>query len=151
MRTLPLNRETLISRLEEIRHDVFELKRFQSMSSDEFEANYNFAIAEHFLRRAIEAIFDIGSHILSRIPGARAASYKEIAVLLGKHKVISNDYMPTLQKIAGYRNRMVHFYDEISQDELHGILQNYLQDIEAFACQISDLLKHPQEKGFEVE
>lgn len=151
MRIQPLNRETLMSRLEEIRHDIAELKRFQMMSEEEFEADYNFAIAEHFLRRAIEATFDIGSHILSRIPGARAASYKDVAVLLGKHKVISNDYVSTLQRIAGYRNRMVHFYDEISQEELHGILQNHLQDIEIFAGQISDLVKHPHEKGFAIE
>ena len=31
---------------------------------------------------------------------------------------------------AEYRNRMVHFYFEITPEELYGILKNDLQDIE---------------------
>lgn len=43
----------------------------------------NFTIAEHYLKRALEAVFDIGTHIISRIPGERASSYKDIVLILG--------------------------------------------------------------------
>src|SRR3972149_10456107 len=35
-------------------------------------------IAFYDLHRALEAVMDIGSHILSRIPGAKATTYKDI-------------------------------------------------------------------------
>ena len=39
---------------------------------------------------------------------------------------------------------MVHFYDEISDTELHGILSKELRDVEAVVSAITDwLLAHP--------
>lgn len=35
-----------------------------------------------------------------------------------------------LQKLAGYRNRMVHFYHEITEKELYQICPQELSDIE---------------------
>ena len=59
---------------------------------------------------------DIGSHILSRTPGARPTSYKDIPRLLEKNKIIPADFAThSLTKMAGYRNRMVHFYGEIKE------------------------------------
>jgi uncharacterized protein YutE (UPF0331/DUF86 family) len=46
--------------------------------------------------------------------------------------VVSKGYAETLIKMAGYRNRMVHFYKEISPEELYIILIKELQDIERF-------------------
>lgn len=35
-----------------------------------------------------------------------------------------------MRNMAGYRNRMVHFYDEIGMEELYQICTNDLSDIE---------------------
>jgi len=34
-----------------------------------------------------------------------------------------------MRKMAGYRNRMVHFYHEITPEELHEICLNHLDEI----------------------
>lgn len=84
----PINKQLILSRISEIIRDVEKLSKFKEIRLSEFIQGENFAIAEHYLRRALEAVFDIGNHILSRLPDVSAFSYKEIAVKLGESKII---------------------------------------------------------------
>ena len=43
--------------------------------------------------------------------------------------------------MAGYRNRMVHFYKEISAEELYDILLNELKDIETFLVEMEIFIR----------
>jgi len=95
---------------------------------------------------------EIGSHILSRIPGARPASYKDIPRLLEKHKIIPADFVTnSLTKMAGYRNRMVHFYGEITEKEIYMIIQEELEDFYKFLEHIYKVLKNPTRFNLSVE
>lgn len=38
--------------------------------------------------------------------------------------------------MAGYRNRMVHFYDEVTPEELYQIVQDDIKDIEEHRYEI---------------
>jgi uncharacterized protein YutE (UPF0331/DUF86 family) len=42
---------------------------------------------------------------------------------------------------SSYRNRLVHFYDEVSEAELYQIIRNNLGDIEEFVRQIAAFLQ----------
>jgi uncharacterized protein YutE (UPF0331/DUF86 family) len=148
----PLNKKTILSRLEEVRKGLTELRPFATMPLEKFRSGHNFAIAEHYLRRTLEAVFEIGAQIISRIPKNRATSYKEIALKLGIAGVVPREFAEeTLVKMAGYRNRMIHFYYEISVEELHAILQRNLEDIEAYCLAIKKLLESPETFGFTIQ
>ncbi|HIE44173.1 MAG TPA: DUF86 domain-containing protein [Candidatus Omnitrophica bacterium] len=152
MNKIPINREVLVTRLEEIRKDIQELETFKTIPLEKFKKGRNFPVAEHYLRRALEAIFDIGTHILSRVPGARTTTYKEIANLLGKFEIVPEDFAQNkLVKMAGYRNRLVHFYLEIKENELYQIIQKDLPDIEEFCTYIKRVLLKPQEFNLTIE
>jgi uncharacterized protein YutE (UPF0331/DUF86 family) len=103
---IPLNREALQSRIAFIEESLQSLERFQGISREAFHANPdNFRIAFFDLHRALEAVMDIGSHLLSRIPGARPTSYKDIPRLLEKYNMITPEYAKNkLARMAGYRN-----------------------------------------------
>ncbi len=110
-----------------------KLRRLSRISKKDFLSDErNPAATESFLRRCIEAIFDIGRHILSKSFSYKSLEYKEVANTLGEKGVVSKDYAEILIKMAGYRNRMVHFYKEILPEELYDILLNELKDIESF-------------------
>jgi uncharacterized protein YutE (UPF0331/DUF86 family) len=55
--------------------------------------------------------------------------YKQIAEELKKEKVLSSEDATLLRTLAGYRNRMVHFYDEITDGELYAICSRELDDL----------------------
>ena len=79
MNKIDINKKLIIDRIDIIQKSVERLKKMRKMSQGKFALEDNFAIAEHNLRRALEAVFDIGSHILSRIPHVQVSAYKEIA------------------------------------------------------------------------
>ena len=144
---IPLNKDVLRSRLAYIEDSLRSLERFRGIPFEQFHSNSdNFRISFFDLHRALEAILDIGSHILSRIPGARPSSYKDIPRLLQKHKIIPPDFAAKqLTKMAGYRNRMVHFYGEITEKEIYQIIQEELQDLQSFCVHIERVLKNPSD------
>jgi uncharacterized protein YutE (UPF0331/DUF86 family) len=85
--------------------------------------------AESCLRRAIEALFDIGRHILARGFGRGDVEYREIADGLGGTGVLDPPESTLMRMLAGYRNRLVHFYHEVSADELFDICTRQLDDL----------------------
>jgi len=86
--------------------------------------------AESCLRRILEALLDLGRHILARGYGSGVSEYKEIAAKLHEHGVLSAQESGVVRLLAGYRNRMVHFYHEVSVDELYEICAQQLDDVE---------------------
>jgi len=123
------------------------------MSFEEFRSNPDhFRIAFYDLHRSLEAVLDIGSHILSRIPGSRPSSYKDIPRFLGKNKVIPREFADSqLTRMAGYRSRMVHFYGEITEKEIYNIIQQELSDFESFIRFVERLLKNSEKLNLRVE
>jgi uncharacterized protein YutE (UPF0331/DUF86 family) len=72
----------------------------------------------------------------------KSLEYRDVALALGAKKVVSPEYADTLVKLAGYRNRMVHYYKEIKPDELYDILKKDLGDIERFLVEIEKFIQN---------
>jgi uncharacterized protein YutE (UPF0331/DUF86 family) len=89
----------------------------------------NVLSAESCLRRALEALFDVGRHILARGFGAGVSEYREIADGLAARGVLTPDQGSLLKLLAGYRNRLVHFYHEVSTGELYQVCSSQLHDV----------------------
>ena len=76
----------------------------------------NAAAAETSLRRSLEAVFDArGLGALGAVSGSLAAK---------------------LVEMAGYRNRLVHLYWEVTADELYRILQDELDSFVSFVKEV---------------
>lgn len=143
MPKLSLNREMMENRLTNIRNCFIEMYKLAKLSKEEFLSDVrNWAACETFLRHALEDMFDIGRHILARIGGFESGlEYKSIAKGLGDKGVVSQEMAEKLVPIAGYRNRLVHFYQEIMPEELYGIIRSDLPNIEDFIREIEKFLK----------
>ena len=102
---------------------------------------HTIAAAESYLRRSLEALFDIGRHILARRFGAPVTEYKEIAQSLLERKILQRKEAEILRQMAGYRNRMVHFYHEISPEELQEICAHHLDDINTLLNKLLDWVR----------
>lgn len=109
------------------------------------------AAAESYLRRALEALLDLGRHLLAKGFGQPVAEYANIADALGKANVLSTEQAATLRQMAKYRNRMVHFYDEITREELYQILTKRLEDFDELLGAIDRwLASHPEKVRSEL-
>jgi len=155
MNPVPLNRKVILDRLAEIREDLEKLNSFCGLSANEFRKGENFAIAEHYLRRCLEAVFDLANHILSRFSftaGERPTTYKELALALGEKGILPKDFASNiLLKMAGYRNRLTHFYSQVTDKEMLQIITNNLKDIKQFAIYIRQLLERPDKYRLSIK
>lgn len=157
MHKVPISKTKVEAKLAILREAIQELEKIgKEFSQNEFTQNKEkFAVAEHFLRRALEAIFDISNHIISRFtysPGRRPKTIKEIALELGKKGIVDLKFSENkLVKMTGYRNRLVHFYDEVSPKEIYQIITHDLEDLEFFASKIIEVLNDPTRFDLSVE
>jgi uncharacterized protein YutE (UPF0331/DUF86 family) len=77
--------------------------------------------------------------------GKGVSEYKEIASHLAQAGILSSETAQLMKQMAGYRNRLVHFYHEVSTEELYTLCANNLKDIQAVIQEITDWLNtHPQ-------
>jgi len=70
-----------------------------------------------------------------------AAEYKEIADGLFEKKILARKDADLLRQMAGYRNRMVHFYHEISPEELFDICAYHLDEIQVLSHRLVTRLR----------
>jgi uncharacterized protein YutE (UPF0331/DUF86 family) len=125
-----------------------ELKPFSQMKEDEFLSDRkNPPFMESYLRRGLEAVFVMGRHILAKTYGFKEIEYKTIAKVLGERGVITKELADVLYVMAGYRNRMVHFYREISPQERYQIAVNNLKDFDTFVSEIVAFVRAYEKKG----
>ncbi|MDO8569733.1 MAG: DUF86 domain-containing protein [bacterium] len=154
MNKIPLKTESITPRIDGITKDLKKLRQLAAVSEKDFcntESDY-FDIAKLRLHEALEGVFHIGAHILSRIEGGRTTEYKDIAKKLGEFGIVEKDFANgALTFMAGYRNRLVHFYAEIKSEELYKIIQNNLGDFETFLKAVKNVLEHPEKFGLTIE
>lgn len=99
-------------------------------------------IGEHYLRKALEGILSVSTHIVSRLPGGvKSKDYTEVIVTLGDFEVLPKEFARKIRGLAGYRNRLVHLYWKVTPEELHEKVSRELQDIDMFVEYILQYLR----------
>ncbi len=154
MTSLPIKLSAINPRIDGIMKDIHKLRELGSLSENEFSSGKrdHFDVAKLRLREALEGVFNIGAHILSRLEGGRTTEYKEIAKKLGEFSIVDKNFAEgALRKMAGYRNRLTHFYAEIRAEELYKIIQSDLEDFEVFLKAVKKVLEQPEKFGLKIE
>lgn len=145
-----LNISRVLELLRYLEECLNELKPFFRMTKEEFLSDRkNPPFVESYLRRSLEVVFDIGRHILSKTYGFKEIEYKAIAKELGKKEIVTQELSGVLYKMAGYRNRLVHFYKEVTPEELYEIVVHHSGDFERFSKEIVSFIKaYEKSKAF---
>ena len=142
-----LSKRVLTDRLAWVDKMLAEIRKLPLESQAAFFGDSrNPLAAESCLRRALEALFDLGRHILAKGFGVGATEYKEIAAGLNARGVLSADEADLMRKLAGYRNRLVHFYHDVSPDELYEVCASQLADVERIANALREWARMHQER-----
>ncbi len=97
-----LNTKLIEDRLGFINRALARLKGLSPPRRTRFSKERHPAIAESYLRRSREAVFDVSRHIIAKIAGKRIIEYKEIAKTLGENGIVSRRCSDNLVLMAGY-------------------------------------------------
>ena len=126
-----ISRRVIADRLEMLCDLIRQVKALPLDDRAAFFADHrNAATAESCIRRSLEALLDLGRHILAKGFAVGVTEYKEIADGLRRHEVLQATDADLLRLLAGYRNRLVHFYHEVADEELFDLCSQRLGDLE---------------------
>ena len=98
-------------------------------------------IVERNLQLAIEALLDIGQHIIASSGWEPAEEYADIFTILREHGVLSDALFTRIRKMAGFCNLLVHGYALLDHEQVFEILRNHLDDLEDLAKVYQEIVK----------
>ena len=89
---------------------------------------------------AIEAVLNLCYHVtakkLKQVPG----EYTECFVILRNAGIIQGDLSERLQRMARFRNLLIHMYWKINLETLYEMIEKNLADLQQFCRIIASLL-----------
>jgi uncharacterized protein YutE (UPF0331/DUF86 family) len=88
--------------------------------------------ALHTLQIAIQAALDVASHIVSDDRLGEPETNRELFDLLVRAGRLPASLATTLRDMAGFRNVIVHGYQDVNLGILEDVLENHLDDLLAF-------------------
>ena len=138
---MSLNQEIIRSRCQEIEDSLKRLEQIKGKSKEEFLKDSDMQdIACYRLLIAIEASLNLCYHVaakkLKKVPG----EYAECFTFLVDAKIIDPELGSRLQRMARFRNLLVHMYWKVNFDTLYEIIQNQLDDLRHFSQMIASLI-----------
>jgi len=95
----------------------------------------------HNLQTAIQGCIDIASHIVSDEGWEIPSTVIGLFDVLLKNRALTKKTAETLKKMAGFRNIIVHEYEDIDLNKVYDIFKNNLPDFTAYLKEIIKFTK----------
>lgn len=121
-----------LSQIETCLSELRRLARPELIESDVRERRF----IEHTLQIAIQAALDVASHVVSDERLGEPPTNRGLFDLLAEADWIEPAQAGPLKNMAGFRNVVVHGYDDVDLDVVRSILTSNLTDLEMFVSAI---------------
>ena len=87
---------------------------------------------EHTLQLAIQAALDVASHIVSDDHLGDASSNHRLFDLLAQNGWIAPTLVVPMHRIVGFRNVLVHEYDDVDVAIVRKVVEHHVGDLQVF-------------------
>jgi len=112
--------------------ELQSLARPEAIRADVREERF----VEHTLQIAIQAALDVASHIVSDDRLGEPETNRALFDLLARAGKLPADLAATLRDLAGFRNVIVHGYQDVDLAVVEDVLRNHLGDLLAFVAAV---------------
>lgn len=136
------NADTAQKLLSEYLEACLRLRELSQLAFIDFSSDpHKVASAKYHLIIAIEAATDLCNYIIAKNSLRVPEDYADTFRIMGENSLIPPDFTSTLEKVAKFRNRLVHRYWDVDIEFLYSILCNNLSDLDRFLIEIRAGLK----------
>jgi len=138
--------KTIIRRkIAELETYLGQVKEYSGISVEAYQGDWKTQrIVERTLQMMIETCADIAGHIVSDQGMRPPTSYADTFKVLLENAIIEQEHYIAMEKMAKFRNIVVHQYEGIDAAIVIVILKKHLADFERFRTAMLDYL-HDQE------
>lgn len=109
--------------------ELRELARPERIGDDVRETRF----VEHTLQLSIQAALDAASHVVSMRRLGEPETSRALFESLSRAGLVEPPLAESLYAMAGFRNTLVHGYQEVDAAVVRDIVDNHLDDLLAFA------------------
>lgn len=139
-----VDKTVILRKLSELETYLKQIREFAGMTIQVYNADWRTQrIVERTLQMMIETCADIANHIVSdrgmRVP----TGYADTFSVLMENAVINPDLSKIMEKMAKFRNVVVHQYEGVDAEVVIAILTKHLNDFERFREAILSYLNRP--------
>lgn len=117
-----------LTKLDEYLGILIGLKKYTFQEFIENPEHYG--SGERFLHLAVEAVIDLGNHVIAEMELGTVNWYSDIPRLFAEKGYISDELKERWIRMIGFRNTLVHEYIDIDRKIVFDVLHNNLQDLE---------------------
>jgi len=137
-----VDKALLLRKLAELEEYLGQIREYSNIIVKEYSEDWKTQrIVERTLQMMIEICADVGGHIISdrgyRIPKTYADTFR----VLYESKVIKKNLFERMERMAKFRNILVHHYDKVDAGIVVGILKSNLNDFLSYKDVIINLLR----------
>ena len=137
-----VDKTLILRKLAELEEYLGQIKEYASITVNRYSKDWKAQrVVERTLQMMIEICADIAGHIISdkgyRVP----ATYADTFRVLYENGILNKDLFETMEKMAKFRNIIVHHYDKVDTEIVIGILKKDLKDFSAYKDAIINILK----------
>lgn len=140
-----MRKEDVQSKLDIIPGNLEKLEILRAKGYEEFASDFrNIDSALHRLQTSIQALVDIGAYIIASLGLRAPGTSGEVIDILVERNLLEEEQRDRYISMIQFRNRIVHFYNDIDLKLLYKILQEELVDIrELYRRLILIIDQHP--------
>ena len=137
-----VDKTLILRKLAELEEYLGQVKEYASITVDRYSKDWKTQrVVERTLQMMIETCADVAGHIISdkgyRVP----ATYADTFRVLYENGILNKGLFETMEKMAKFRNIIVHHYDKVDAGIVAGILKKDLNDFSAYKDAIIKILK----------
>lgn len=131
---MAVDRERIMQKFAFIREQVSAISSLLSSRSREEILGDPWLIRglKYALQTAIEAMIDVCYHVCARHYAYPPADARDALRLLRERGAVSEEDARTYTSMVGFRNRLVHGYEEVTPERVYDLAATRLGDLERF-------------------
>jgi uncharacterized protein YutE (UPF0331/DUF86 family) len=137
-----VDKALVLRKLAELEQYLGQIREYANITVEQYSSDWKVQrIVERTLQIMIETCVDIAGHIISdkqyRIPKSYADTFR----VLHEENILEKELFETMDKMAKFRNVVVHNYDVVDTSIIVIILTKHLDDFITYKNAIINALK----------
>lgn len=137
-----VDKNLVLRKLSQLEEYLSQIREFSTINQEDYASDWKIQrIVERTLQLMIEIAADIASHLIAdrrlRVPMSYADTFK----VLFEAGLIDLPLYQIMEKMAKFRNIVVHHYDRVDESIVITILRKHLDDFLIFRDAILKILK----------
>jgi uncharacterized protein YutE (UPF0331/DUF86 family) len=137
-----VDKTLILRKLADLEEYLKQVKEYAKVTVGQYSKDWKAQrIVERTLQMMVEICADIAGHIISdkgyRVPTTYADTFR----VLYENDILTKELFGTMEKMAKFRNIIVHHYDKVDSKIVIGILKKDLKDFSVYKDAILNTLK----------